>query len=52
MEGVKKRREGRDRGWEKWKERERSGGEGPHSIFLPEGSIGCLAATDTVTDMN
>jgi hypothetical protein len=21
------------------------GGEGPHSIFLPEGPIGCLAAT-------
>jgi hypothetical protein len=26
------------------------GGEGPHSIFLPEGPIGCLAATGAYTD--
>jgi hypothetical protein len=24
------------------------GGEEPHSIFVPEGPIGCLAATDHV----
>jgi hypothetical protein len=38
LEGVKKRREGRDRGWEKWEERER-GGEGPVQSFCPRAQL-------------
>jgi hypothetical protein len=55
LEGVKKRREGRDRGrrnGRKGRGGEGRGGEGPHSIFLPEGPIGCLAATVKVIKAN